>query len=119
MEIYFDKKRLNLLSAIYRSGDNGISWDLLQRKFGETANPAFLESLCRQDYIGTADSDGNWINYERNRPFIVTPAYRSYILPRGRELLETRRFNFWRWVLPTLISVFALIVSVISLLLNR
>ena len=119
MAIYFDKQTLQILTAIYRSGDDGITWGRLQKRFGERADPYLFESLSREDYILTRDADGKIVDYAVERPFTVTPEFRSYILPRGSELLEERRFNYWRWVTPTLISISALIVSVISLVLEQ
>jgi hypothetical protein len=116
LEIYFDRQALRLLAEIYRSGDVGVPWRLLQKHHGKRADPYFLENLSRADYIITRDSDGEIVDYSVNRPLVVTPKFRSYILPRGRELLEERRFNLFRWVVPTVISVAALIVSVFSLL---
>lgn len=118
MQIYFDRQALRLLAEIYRSGDVGVPWRLLQKHYGERADPYFLENLSRADYIITRNADGEIVDYSVNRPLVVTPKFRSYILPRGRELLEERRFNFFRWVVPTVISVAALIVSVISLMMK-
>lgn len=111
--IYFDKKSLKVLRYIYSRKDKGVTWGKLQNKFQKDANILFLESLSIEGYTVTKDESGNWIDFKnygihRNSEFV------SYCTPKGNELLETRMFNFWKWVIPTIISVAALIVSVLG-----
>lgn len=114
VEIYFDHKAVAVLRAIRRSGDNGITWGKLQKRFGENADVFFLENLSAELYILTKNEQGKWIDYTNEPQKVVSPLFRSYITPRGNALLESRDFNFWKWVIPTLISTSALIVSVFA-----
>ena len=116
MEIYFDRKTVAVLKTIHRSGDKGVTWANLQKKYGEDiANLFLLESLSRVLYTVTKDQDGNWLDIGPKPIPYVTGDFRSFCTSKGNELLERRSFNFWKWVIPLLISVAALVVSCISL----
>lgn len=111
--IYFDKRSLRVLWFIYHRKDKGASWIELQKKFNSAANIFFLESLSREEYTVTKNQIGEWINfneYESSR----CANFRSYCTAKGNELLESRKFNFWKWTIPTLVSIIALAVSIIS-----
>ena len=118
MEIIFDKQNLLILSAICQSGDRGITWGRLQRRFGESANPYFLMNLSSAGYTATKDQNGQWINFPEERPFTVKPGFRSVATDRGRAYLEERDYSFRRWLIPTLTSIVALVISIISLVLS-
>lgn len=115
MEIYFDKQNLRILTAIYRSGERGITWRQLQKRFGDRADDYFLMNLSSAGYTVTQDQNGNWIDYPDSRPLQTDPGFRSFVTDRGRAYLEDRVYSFRRWLIPTLISISALIVSVMSL----
>ena len=113
MEIYFDKKTVKILWDIRRHRDKGISWGTLRDKHKEAGNPFLLESLTREKYIVTQNEKGEWVDFD-DLGGHSSKDFRSYCSPRGNELLEKRVFNFWKWVIPTIISTLALIVSVLS-----
>ena len=113
MEIYFDKRTIKILRYIRRCRDRGTSWGNLRRKYKESANVFLLESLSKERYIATKNEKGEWIDF-KDWGGNSNQEFRSYCAPRGNEFLEKRLFNFWKWVLPTIISTLALIVSVLS-----
>ncbi|MDU6307304.1 MAG: hypothetical protein E6579_11640 [Clostridium sp.] len=107
--IYFDRKTLLILWCIKRSGDNGVTWGYLRKKYGEDdANSFLLESLSKELYTVTKDQNGEWIS-EWNTA--IYDSFRSFCTAKGNEILEKRLFDFWKWIIPTLISVAALVVS--------
>lgn len=113
--ICFDRKTLSILRYIKRCGEKGASWDNIQKRFGEdTANIFLLESLSKELYTVTQDRSGKWLDFTNENPIIY--GFRSFITPKGNELLEQKYFSFWKWAIPTIISVAALIVSIIALL---
>lgn len=115
--IYFDRKTLSILAYIQKKHDRGASWKELQGKFGEDcANPYLLESFTVELYTATKDADGKWLTFDEKWDGVARGEMRSYCTPKGNELLERRQFDFWKWIIPTLISVAALIVSFIGLL---
>lgn len=117
MVIYFDRKTLSILRYIHRRGSRGATWGQLYKKFGEdAANPYLLESLSTELYTATKGHDGKWLSFDAHWDKIVYDDFRSYCTPKGNELLEKRLFDFWKWVIPTLISVVALCFSFIGLL---
>lgn len=113
--IYFDRKTLKILSYIRRRGKKGATWDKLQQKFGnDAANPYLLESLSSELYTVTKDQTGKWISFDRDWDHVIHGSFRSYCTPKGKELLERRSFDFWKFIIPTVISVVALVVSFIA-----
>ena len=115
--IHFDRKTLAVLRYISRHGERGVSWQQLRRRFGEDcANPFLLETLSRELYTVTRGHCREWLSFDASWDKIVYDDFMSFCTPKGSELLEARSFNFWKWVIPTLISVSALIVSVIAAL---
>lgn len=112
--IYFDKKTLSILWCIKRSGDKGTTWGYLRKKYGEDgANPILLESMSKELYTVTKDQNGKWIDFD-NWNKIINADFRSLCTPKGNELLERRLFDFWKWIIPTIISIAALIVSALA-----
>lgn len=107
--IYFDRKTLSILWYIKRSGEKGVTWGRLQKKYGEdVANPFLLESFSKELYTVTKDQNGEWIHEWGTA---LHESYRSFCTPKGNEILENRLFDFWKWIIPTLISIVALVVS--------
>ena len=126
--IYFDKRNLNLLKIIYRSKD-GITFDAISKKVlppelyekekkdgaeeckeKEQLNASII-SFFNEGYIGCTNTDKAWIKL----PDVivgVTAKANFFCTEKGNEYLEKRSYGFWKWALPTIISVLALIVSV-------
>ncbi len=114
--IYFDRKNLKILKYIKRCGCKGVTWSKLQKRFGEDlANAFFLTALTKQSYIVTKDENGKWLS-DKYDFSVIHLGFRSYSSPKGNELIEKRCFDFWKWTIPIVISVAALIVSVVSAL---
>lgn len=118
MEIYFDKKKLKVLSAIYRKKNKGITWGKLQKKYEEDATPEFLIYLSREMYICTVDAKGNIIPFEKGVQPTIKGDFKAYTTSKGNSFIEERRYNFLRWIIPTIISVISLLVSFFSLALS-
>ena len=113
--IYFDRKTLRILSFIRRRKDKGVPWDTLQKKFGsDAANPYLLEALTDELYTVTRDQNGKWISFDQGWDHAIHGSFRSYCTPKGKALLERRSFDFWKFIIPTVISVVALVVSFIA-----
>lgn len=116
--IHFDSKRYAILLFLYRRGNIGATWDEIRTLFNkDNANIFFLESLSVEGYTISQDEGGKWFYFKpddihRDRRF------RSYITPKGIELVERRLQDSRRFSVSLLISVLTLIVSVISLLLT-
>lgn len=117
MELYFDKKDMEILRYIYKSGDKGARWQTLQEKFGEKANIFFLEELTNAEYTVTQKPDGSYIRFEDGFPgwnHADHGDFRSFTVSKGNKLIEDRFDRMWQWAIPVLISVAALIVSVLG-----
>lgn len=111
--IYFDRKTLDILIYIKLHSRKGASWDKIQHRFGEdSANSFLLQNLSKELYTVTKGQNGKWINFEKENPIIC--GFYSFITPKGNEFIEKRYFDFWKWIIPTLISISALIVSVLK-----
>lgn len=112
--IYFDRKTLFMLWRIKRSGDKGVTWGALRKRYGEDrANPELLIALSDELYTVTKNHHGDWINFstwDKN----IFDGFRSFSTPKGNHTVEQFLFDFWKWVIPTVISVAALTVSVLT-----
>lgn len=113
--IYFDRKSLSILKYIKRRGDRGASWGKIREKYGDDAVSGFLESLSIELYIVTKNEKGAWVDFEKWN-HVILDSFISYSTSKGNELIEKRCFNFWKWVIPTLISIVALAVSFIGVI---
>lgn len=114
MEIYFDKRTLKVLKEIAKSKDTGTRWDKLYTLYSEDASPWLLVNLSIAGYTVTQDGQGKWLHIDESWPRNVHEDFRSFCTPKALELLERRCFDFWKWVIPTMISTAALIVSTLS-----
>lgn len=111
--MYFDRRTTRVLLFIYMSRDHGVSWGTLHKVFKKTANIFLLETLTNEGYTVTCDRPKHSITFTEDN--IHRDAnYRSFCSTKGRAFLENRIFNFWKWTIPTIISVVALIVSVLG-----
>jgi hypothetical protein len=114
--IHFDRKTLGVLRLINCRGDRGAAWGLAMKRFKKSATFWLLESLTVEEYIVTKNERGDWTKFDGNFGPHRSPDFVSYSTPKGRELLERMSFDFWKWIIPTLISVAALTISCIGLL---
>lgn len=115
--IYFDKKTLKLLRYIKRSGDKGVTWDELSIKFGDLANIFLLTSLSNELYTVTQNHEGEWVDFKEYKG-VIHSNFRSFSTPKSNAMIEQMCFDFWKWIIPTLISVAALIVSALSAIIS-
>ena len=114
--IHFDRKTLGILRLINRRGDRGATWGLTMKRFPKDPSIFLLEALTVELYIVTKNERGDWIRFDENFGPHRSNDFVSYSTPKGRELLERMSFDFWKWIVPTLISVAALAISCIGLL---
>ena len=117
MELYFDKKDMQILRYIYRSGDKGARWQTLREKFGDKANIFFLEQLTAAEYTVTQKPDGSYVRFEEGYPdwnHVDDGNFRSFTVSKANKLIEDQFDRVWQWAIPVLISVAALIVSVLG-----
>lgn len=108
--VVFDLRTLRVLWCISRNSRLGITWDELLNLYPDFASKSLLENLTLELYILT-ETDGRQVTafgpgYQYNLSVL-----RAYITPKGRELLERRFFDFFKFVIPLIISVLALAVS--------
>jgi hypothetical protein len=112
----FDRKNLSILRFIKRKGKRGATWGELIHRFGDATGPFSLEQMSRELYTVTKNQNGEWVVFDDKWDGRSDYLFCSYITPKGNKLIEKRSFDFWKWVIPTLISVAALIVSIIAVL---
>ncbi|MGN0629979.1 MAG: hypothetical protein ACI4JN_01510, partial [Ruminococcus sp.] len=95
--------------------DKGISWGTLRKKFGdETADPALLSDLSKEGYTATKNEKGEWVHPDEFG--VVGDDFRSFTTSKANQIIERECFDFWKWIIPTLISVAALVISALALL---
>ncbi len=112
----FDKRNLQIIKYIRKHKKDGVKWEILQKKFGrDDANIFFLEALARELFVVTKNSKGEWITFDekdinRDSQFV------AFATPKAHAMIESKNFDFFKWVIPTIISLSALITSIIALL---
>lgn len=111
--IAFDKKTFRTLKKIYKSGDNGMIWGNLRKNFDDGLHELLL-LLNKEEYIAIQDEHGKWLPCTHHSP--TKDNFRAFCTPKGREFVEQREVTFRRWIVPTIISICALVISIITLL---
>lgn len=111
----FDKKTIRILKYIRKIKISGVTWSKIQLKFGEDeANIFLLEALNKDLYLVTKDINGQWIDFSQPQ-LNLDSGFVSYTTPKANEMIEQMSFNFWKWMIPTLISAAALLLSIVAL----
>ena len=108
--VYFDKKTLSILKFIKHSGKNGVTWQTILN-----------ECKDKEVSIVTQNECGEWVDFktlEKQLPIHQNSHFKSFATPKGNELIELRCFNFWKWVIPTVISIISLVISTVSFWIN-
>ena len=113
--IYFDRKNLSVLLYIYRRRGKGVSLQTLWDRFGDDrAGIFFIGELLADGYILVSDSSGRFL-LPKEEHFLWSGDFRCFCSPKGNEFLERRFFDFWKFTIPLLISILALVVSYFTL----
>lgn len=113
--LYFDRETLKILRTIKKRKKKGITWGELLSKFDDEATHIILILFTREQYIGTRNEKGEWLYFEDDeKPWISDDNFTSFSSPKGNELVERCCFDFWKWIIPTIISIIALAVSALS-----
>lgn len=118
--IYFDKRNLRLLKIIYWH-KSGITFEAISKKELHQGSAdekkeqlaSSIISFFNEGYIGCTNTDKAWIRFT-DAIVDVTDDAKFFCTEKGNEFLEKRSYGFWKWALPTIISVLALIVSVFA-----
>lgn len=113
--VVFDKKTLRVLNYIHNRSKSVVTWATLQKKFGEDdANTFLLEALNKEQYLVTKDIEGQWIDFDKPQ-LIMDSRFVSFATPKANEMIERKYYDFWKWMIPTFISVVALFNSILAL----
>ncbi len=112
MEIYFDRKARKLLRYIKWHPKKTLGD--LQAKFGDEANGMAIINLCKADYLVCIRPDGSYTDYKDGPPWSSNGKDTFWVSSKGRKLLEDQFDRLWQWSIPTLISVAALIISILK-----
>ena len=113
--VVFDKRTLRILKYIHNRSKKGVTWATLQKKFGEDdANTFLLEALNKEQYLATKDIKEQWIDFDQPQ-LIMDSRFVSFATPKANEMIERKCYNFWKWMIPTFISVVALFISILAL----
>lgn len=111
-EIYLDHRTVRLLRYI-RWHKNCSYLDIV-RKFRDESGGYELRNLCRAGYLVARQPDGTYTFFDDAAPQFIQPDTTFWAGSKAREVLDNRFDRLWQWSIPTVISVIALIVSVLS-----
>ena len=110
-EIFFDRKTVKLLRYIKWHPYDCLS-DIL-KKFGESVDSMMIINLCLADYLIAQKKDGTYTNFKDNNLDLFSDDTFT-ISRKGKQFLDDRFDRFWQWSIPTIISVAALIISIMK-----
>ena len=122
--IDFDKRTVKVLKAIYRS-KNGISYAKLLNTFqirGEKKFSKFTDliyALYEEGYISCDNSRESFSVFEETG-CILTISKKAIFLStsKANEFIQQKNWDLTKWLIPTIISIAALIIAGISLVLQ-
>lgn len=108
--VYMTRNTIKMLRYI-RWHKNAIEQDI-RKHFGDDFCNSVLINLCLTDYLIAIKPDGTYTNFKDGK---CTTAYnyKYWVTPKGQEFLDNRFDRLWQWAIPTLISVAALIASLL------
>lgn len=114
MEIYFDRETRKILRYIRWHPNNTLS--KMRAKFGGSDVDMTLINLCITDYLVCKHPDGKLTAFKDVSEWTTFGEDNFWISPKGKKVLEDHFDRTWQWAIPTIISVSALIISIISAL---
>lgn len=62
----------------------------------------------------TKDIKEQWIDFDQPQ-LIMDSRFVSFATPKANEMIERKYYDFWKWMIPTFISVVALFISIFAL----
>lgn len=114
MEIHFDKETRKILRYIKWHPNNTLAQ--MQKKLGNVADSMSLIHLCITGYLVCKHPDGSLTAFTDKSEWITYAEDNFWISPKGKKVLEDRFDRIWQWAIPTIISIAALIISLLSAL---
>ncbi len=117
--IHFDKKTTKVLRTIYRSS-KGITYRKLLKKahiyddgwFSDFAD--LIYSFHEEGYISCENPNEVFSVFEETgRVMCVSPDALFLAKPKANELIQKRNWDLLKWLVPTILSLIALITGII------
>ena len=122
--IEFDRRTRKVLAAIYNAND-GISYEKLLNKFrsqGEQQIPdlsKLIYDFYKEEYISCEDPIKAFAIFEETDCIMgVSKSAVFRTTSKGNRYIQQVNWDLTKWLVPTVISIVALIVSGISFLLQ-
>ena len=113
--VSFDHKNIKILRYIKYHPKN--QEQILLKKFRRYISGQLLINMCIDGYLVAEKPDGTYAEFQQ-KPYHTEGSYRYALTAKGRKILDDRFDRLWQWSIPTLISVAALIISIISAILQ-
>lgn len=85
----------------------------LREKY-DNADDSIMLYLCAKDYLVCIHPNGTVSTFAVGEPRIYYPNDTFWLTPKGKAFIEMNNSRKWQWLIPTLISITALIISVLS-----
>lgn len=110
-EIYLNHQTIRLLRYIRHHKD--CTQKDIENKFGEDTASYQLIDLCKARYLVATRPDGSYTMFQDGNMYL-SPDFTFWASPKAEQVLDERFDRLWQWCIPTIISVAALIVSLLS-----
>lgn len=108
--VVIDKNMFKIMKYIYRRKE--VSLETLFNKFDCDTVYVTISYLCEINYAAYKQPNGKF-TYETNNLNIYG---RIGMTPPGNIYVEERTLSFTKWIIPTLISILALVTSIAALI---
>lgn len=114
--MYFNRKNYRVLRYIYKHP--GVSEGTLRKILDYDHIRWLIPELIFEGYVGGQLVDGTFID-PKSCPSITTAAdTKFYCLAKGDAIVEDRRWEIGKWLLPLVFSAISLCIAVVNLILN-
>lgn len=107
--VVIDKGTYKVLKYLYRHKEIALS--KIREKYGEDGMIAAMY-LCPKQFAAYRDESGH-LTFDIS---VTSTSGSIGLTPLGKKYVEDHVANFTKWIIPTLISVLALITSVAALI---
>lgn len=113
--MYLNKESYSVLKYIYKHAC--VPEGELIKKFDEETTHWILIALIKGEYIGAGNPNGQFL--ESKEPFLTTNNKTRYIsLPKGDVIVEEKRCELFKWLIPLVFSSLSLLLGIVNLIIR-
>ena len=108
---YIDRETAKILKTIKKNPK--VTRAELREKY-DNADDSIMLYLCAKDYLVCIHPNGSVSTFYIREPRFYHPNDTFWLTPKGKAFLEANSSKNLQWLIPTIISVIALLISILS-----